>query len=343
MAPDTNGIHIEEEGFITTKKGFTLSSMSLFIWVLTGILFKLSDIFFTSIDYQTFCFFVSLLLSGLSGFYLTNRLVKKASGSSKILLAVANILLLYTSANGIQSGYCFLSSDSYKDSTQQSALIPFMIAKPWLPDKFQATIIEGLEVQNKVLDRKVVELESYTADKSELIKEIEKLKSRNQVLADSIKGLQINIDGTSDYWQIKEELKDSKETNKKLETNLATLQTRLDETSDYFSMKQELERLKNKNRSLIEENNDLKNNLSENSTKAKELVIQNKNLNESVSKLKDHLGRLTQRINNNNSLQKKWQRKLASNDKLMTMKGSIIEYFGQEYYSSFFENPISIE
>ena len=141
MSPKPNEIHIEEEGFITTKKGFTLSSMSLFIWILTGILFKLTFIFFSSIDYETFCFLVSLLLSALTGFYLTNKLVKNVAGSSRLLLAVANILLLYTSANGIQSGYCFISQPSQNEKVQSSSLIPFMVAKPWLPDKFQFSLI----------------------------------------------------------------------------------------------------------------------------------------------------------------------------------------------------------
>ncbi|MGB5528366.1 MAG: hypothetical protein WBQ32_00195, partial [Ignavibacteriaceae bacterium] len=197
MSPNTNEIHIEEEGFITTKKGFTLSSMSLFIWISTGILFKLTTFLVESIDYQAFCFFVSLLLSGLAGFYLTNRLVKNVSGSSRILLAVANILLLYTSANGIQSGYCFISQPSQNESVQESSLIPFMLAKPWLPDKFQSSEIQDLEGKNKLLEKRVYELESYTGDNSNLIKEIEKLKAGNQSLVDSVNGLRERLDNTT--------------------------------------------------------------------------------------------------------------------------------------------------
>ena len=101
MSTKKEEIHIEEEGFITTKKGLTLSSLALFIWVLTSVLYRIVSKLHIEVDYKTFCFFVSLLLSGFAGYYITKALVKHADVISRIILIVANMLLLYTSANGI--------------------------------------------------------------------------------------------------------------------------------------------------------------------------------------------------------------------------------------------------
>lgn len=219
MSPDTNEIHIEEEGFITTKKGFTLSSTSLFIWIATGILFKLTDTIFANIDYQTFCFFVSLLLSGLAGFYLTNRLVKSVSASSRLLLAVANILLLYTSANGIQSGYCFISPPSQNQVTSHSSLIPFLEAKPWLPDKFQSNTIEELKSKNEKLEQRVIELQNFNPDNADLINEIEKLREQNHLLMDSLNKTHLESGDHSDNSQLLQELDRLREENQRLKKN----------------------------------------------------------------------------------------------------------------------------
>ena len=308
MSPNTNDIHIEEEGFITTKKGFSLSSMSLFIWISTGILFKLTTFLVESIDYQAFCFFVSLLLSGLAGFYLTNRLVKNVSGSSRILLAVANILLLYTSANGIQSGYCFISQPSQNESVQESSLIPFMLAKPWLPDKFQSSEIQNLEGKNKLLEKRVYELESYTGDKSNLIKEIEKLKAGNQSLVDSVNGLR----------------------------------ERLDNTTDDSQLRRELEELRVNNQRLIDANRELKSRLERITAEYSGLKNKYDALSEKCAGMQTNYKRLTERVEEHNSLQNEWREIIASPN-LRGLRKNIITAVGGDFYKRMFETPISLE
>ena len=308
MSPNTNDIHIEEEGFITTKKGFTLSSMSLFIWISTGILFKLTTYLVESIDYQAFCFFVSLLLSGLAGFYLTNRLVKNVSGSSRILLAVANILLLYTSANGIQSGYCFISQPSQNENVHESSLIPFMLAKPWLPDKFQSSEIQALEGKNKLLEKRVFELESYRGDKSELIKEIEKLKAGNQSLVDSVNGLRERLDNATDDSQLRGELAELREINQRLRDENRELNSRLERMTEQYSS------LKNKFSDLRKE----------------------------CSGMQDNYKRLTERTEEYNRMQNEWREKIGSPN-YNSLRRNIISSFGNDFYKRFFETPINPE
>jgi hypothetical protein len=308
MSPNKNEIHIEEEGFITTKKGFTLSSMSLFIWISTGILFKLTTYLVESIDYQAFCFFVSLLLSGLAGFYLTNRLVKDVSGSSKLLLAVANILLLYTSANGIQSGYCFISQPSQNENVRESSLIPFMLAKPWLPDKFQSSEIANLEGKNKLLEKRVYELESYTGDNSNLIKEIEELRAGNQSLVDSVNGLRERLDNTTDDSQLRRELEELRVENRRLKDANRELNSKLERVTEEYSS--------------------IKNNYNA--------------LKEKCAGMQANYKRLTERVEEYNSMQNEWREIIASPN-LRSLRKNIITAVGEVYYKKFFDTPISLE
>jgi len=308
MSPNTTDIHIEEEGFITTKKGFTLSSMSLFIWISTGILFKLTTYLVENVDYQAFCFFVSLLLSGLAGFYLTSRLVKNVSGASRILFALANILLLYTSANGIQSGYCFISQPSQNESVQKSSLIPFMLAKPWLPDKFQASAIQDLEGKNKLLEKRVYELESYTGDNSNLVKEIEKLRAGNQSLVDSVNGLRERLDNTTDDSQLRRELEELRADNQRLSDANRELKSRLERiTAEYSGLKNKYDAL-----------------------------------SEKCAVMQDNYKRLSERVEEYNSMQNEWREKIGSPN-YNSLRRNIITSFGNDFYKRFFETPISLD
>jgi methyl-accepting chemotaxis protein len=309
MSPQQNKIHIEEEGFVTTKKGFTLSSMSLFIWILTGILFKLTLLFFSSIDYETFCFLVSLLLSGIAGYYLTSKLVKNVSGSSRLLLAVANILLLYTSANGIQSGYCFISQPSQNENVQNSSFIPFMVAKPWLPDKFQFSIIQDLEEENKILEKKVIDLQSADPDNSDLINEIEKLREANQIMTDSINNFQPLLEDISDCSQIQ----------------------------------RELEVLQLENQRLLNVNRELQAKLSSCSRGSERLNAVINELREKCSPLRDRIERLTERINEYNSLQQQWRNQIKENDEFKSFVNEITNFVGRDFYQKLFNTPISID
>lgn len=308
MSPDTNEIHIEEEGFITTKKGFTLSSTSLFIWIATGILFKLADTLISNVDYQTFCFFVSLLLSGFAGFFLTNRLVKNVSVSSRLLLSVANILLLYTSANGIQSGYCFISSPSQNQIASQSSLIPFLEAKPWLPDKFQSNAIEELKSKNEKLEQSVIELQNFNPDNTDLINEIQRLREQNHLLIDSLNRIQLSSENHSDNSQLMQELEQLKEENQRLKIANEDLKRKLDRTTSEYS--------------------DLKNRYDV--------------LREKCAKTSDDYKKLAERVQEYNSLQDQWREKIGSPN-YNSLRRNIITSFGNDFYKRFFETPISVE
>lgn len=308
MSPKPNEIHIDEEGFITTKKGFTLSSMSLFIWILTGILFKLCLLIFGSIDYETFCFLVSLLLAALAGIYLTNKLVKNVAGSSRLLLAVANILLLYTSANGIQSGYCFISQPSQNENVQSSSLIPFMVAKPWLPDKFQFSIIQDLEEENQMLEEKIIDLQSADPDNFDLINEIEKLRQANRIMADSIRNIQPQLEDISDCSQIQ----------------------------------RELEVLQLENQRLLNDNREIRAKLSSCLRDSERLNVVINELREKCSPLSNRIERLIERIHVYNSLQQQWREKFE-NPELKSFEKRIITVVGGDFYEIFINTPINID
>ncbi len=309
MSTKPNEIHIDEEGFITTKKGFTLSSMSLFIWILTGILFKLCFLIFGNIDYETFCFLVSLLLAALAGIYLTNRLVKNVAGSSRILLAVANILLLYTSANGIQSGYCFISQPSQNENVQSSSLIPFMVAKPWLPDKFQFSLIQDLEDENKILEKKIIDLQSDTPGNSELIDEIEKLREANRIMADSINNIQPQLEDIPDCSQIQ----------------------------------RELEVLQSENERLLNANREIRAKFSNCLRDSERLNAVINELREKCSPLSNRIERLLERISEYNLLQQHWQDRINQDRELRGIEKQIIVSWGADFYEKFFSIPINIE
>lgn len=309
MSPKPNEIHIDEEGFITTKKGFTLSSMSLFIWILTGILFKFCFLIFGSIDYETFCFLVSLLLAALAGIYLTNKLVKNVAGSSRLLLAIANILLLYTSANGIQSGYCFISQPSQNEKVQSSSLIPFMVAKPWLPDKFQFSMIQDLEDENKILEEQIIDLQSDTPDNFELVNEIEKLKEANRIMADSIN----------------------------------SLQTKLENTSDCSQILREIEVLQLGNQRLLDTNREIRAKLSSCLRDSDRLNAVINELREKCSPLTNHIEKLIERINEYNLLQQHWRDRINQDRELRSIEKQIIVSWGADFYEKFFSTPINIE
>ena len=155
MSVPSDEIKVDESGFLTPGKAITISTMSLFIWMLTGIVYKVMSFIFPYINYEAVCFFSSLLLSGICGFFLVKKILKTAAISTKIILGFANVLLLYTSANGIQTGYCFLSKPSAGEiqnyTPKELSLIPFLVARPWLPDKFTSSENTALKQEIKKL------------------------------------------------------------------------------------------------------------------------------------------------------------------------------------------------
>ena len=242
-------IHIEEEGFITTKKGLTLSSLALFIWVLTSVLYGIINKLQIVVDYKTFCFFVSLFLSGLAGYYITKSLVKNADKVSMVILIIANILLLYTSANGIQSGYCFISSEN--QNVKSASLIPFIVAKPWLPDKFQSSRIDELETNNQSLRIKVQKFEEYSADNFKLINELEKLKEEKLHLLDSLGNFSDYYKLQEDVTKFKNNVEELDKLNSQLNANYAKLKGSHDKLNDTMNrLRLENERLAALNKGL---------------------------------------------------------------------------------------------
>lgn len=178
--------------------------MSLFIWIVTGICYKALTFVASCVNYEAVTFFASLLLSCACGFYLVKKILKKASFSAKIILGFANILLLYTSANGIQTGYCFISKPA-SGEVQQCSLIPFLVARPWLPDLFTKTEIDSLREENNNLKAQPA--------KGPNTAEIESLKEENRKLKEQISktpgtaGYVKTIDGlTAENQRLTEEL-----------------------------------------------------------------------------------------------------------------------------------------
>ncbi len=232
MSDNTTEIQIDETGFVTPGKAITISTMSLFIWILTGICYKAMTFVSSHVNYLAVTFFASLLLSCICGFYLVKKILKNASLSTKFILGFANILLLYTSANGIQTGYCFISKPASSE-VKQGSLIPFLVARPWLPDKFTASEIESLKQENKNLKEQI----SAIPDPSGFVSTIQDLTAKNQnltqqleriVIDDSLKCAtlisQTSSSGNADHKAIIARLQNMVDQFTQLNKNLFTLQ-----------------------------------------------------------------------------------------------------------------------
>ena len=147
-------LSIDTGDFITPKKAITISSISLVIWFVTGLSFKLLSVLFVNIPYQSYALVVSLSLSILFSIYIVRKLVMNADMFMKIIIGVLNTILIYTSANGAQATYSFLSptNKTGESSTiQKGSLIPFLDARPWIPDKFLMAENETLTNEKKIL------------------------------------------------------------------------------------------------------------------------------------------------------------------------------------------------
>ena len=203
MSDNAKEIQIDESGFLTPGKAITISTMSLFIWILTGISYKALTFVAKCVNYEAVTFFASLLLSCICGFYLVKKILKNASFATKFILGFANILLLYTSANGIQTGYCFISKPA-SGEVKECSLIPFLVAKPWLPDQYTGSVIESLkaEIRNheaqspqnpdtseiESLKEEINNLKAQTPQGPQTA-EIKSLKEENQKLKEQISAI----------------------------------------------------------------------------------------------------------------------------------------------------------
>ncbi len=153
MEQEKEKLGIETGDFITPKKAITISTISLVTWFVTGLSFKLISVF-ANIPYQSYALVVSLCLSVLFSIYIVRKLVLKADMFMKIIIGVLNTILIYTSANGAQATYSFLSpteKTGESSAIQKGSLIPFLDARPWIPDKFLMAENETLAKDNMML------------------------------------------------------------------------------------------------------------------------------------------------------------------------------------------------
>lgn len=186
----------DSSGFITSSKGITLSIVSLCTWAFTQILYKMTSIILgKNVSYEAFCLFVSLGISLLGGYYIVKQLYNKKDKLRNFAMGL-NILLIYSSANGIQAGIA-ASSTGYTQSTNgttgkitvmpvQSALFGLIDTRPWLPDLTSKIAITELKTANNSLQFK---LDSVISKKTEATSQpsvdIDKLRF---YLIDSIRG-----------------------------------------------------------------------------------------------------------------------------------------------------------
>ncbi len=142
------------EGFVSSSKGITLSVVSLGVWMLTLILFRITDaIAKGSIDYQAFCLFSSFILSIATGIYIS-RLMYPPHDKWRALAIFLNILLIYSSANGIQTGNAALgkaSSEKTNKPVSELALFGLLDTRPWLIDATSKTVIQNISAENRKL------------------------------------------------------------------------------------------------------------------------------------------------------------------------------------------------
>jgi len=179
MKQEKETIGIETGDFITPKKAITISTISLVIWFVTGLSFKVLSVLFVNIPYQSYALVVSLSLSILFSIYIVRKLFMNTDMFMKIIIGVLNTILIYTSANGAQATYSFLSPpDKTTESSaiQKGSLIPFLDARPWIPDKFLMAENETLTNEKKIL----------LLEKEELSRQNSLLQTRINLLKDSI-------------------------------------------------------------------------------------------------------------------------------------------------------------
>ncbi len=164
----------DEEEIVTSDKGITLPTLSMSIWVATNILYGLLHLLFVKAtdNYSTWTFVISLLLSIVCGIFLISKMIKEKTQPKKAIFIILNIVMLYTSANGIQAGYSVISTGNQPKSATNDpkALhsgfsIPFINSRPWIPDKF-------LENENKNL----------ASDKTQLQTELDSLLTKRNTI-----------------------------------------------------------------------------------------------------------------------------------------------------------------
>ena len=149
------------DGFVSSSKGITLSVVSLGVWILTLVFFQMADaIAKGKVDYPVFCLFASFILSVAVGIYMS-KLIYQRDDKWRTLAIFLNILLIYSSANGIQAGHAAIAkAESQKTDKpiSQLALFGLLDARPWLTDAISKEKIKSLTAENASLLGQVTEL-----------------------------------------------------------------------------------------------------------------------------------------------------------------------------------------
>ncbi len=211
MSKQNRSVKLNEDDFISPKKGITLSSVSFTIWILTHLSYAI--FIGNSKDpefYQWYSLTVTFLLSVIAVIFIVKMLYNKLELASYFFVGSLNVVLIFTSANGIQAGHSFLNQpkeNSPLPPTAQLSIFSFLNPRPWLPDAYSKKQITDLKKSNKDLNYLVDSLKrnvaaiggqqhsAQTTLNDSLLKhqkEIEDLRNQNQALANSITDLNQN-------------------------------------------------------------------------------------------------------------------------------------------------------
>jgi hypothetical protein len=155
MEKENEKTGIEAGDFIKPGNVISMSTFSLVIWFLTGISYKLLTVLSVVLPYETYALVISLALSVAASILVVRKLAPKADLLMKMFIGLLNTILIYTSANGAQATYSYLSPVETSSSrvSQKAALIPFIDARPWIPDKFLKGENEKLTKENRILTK----------------------------------------------------------------------------------------------------------------------------------------------------------------------------------------------
>lgn len=183
MKKEKETIRIDESDFITPKNAITISSISLVIWFITGLTYKMFSVLGVKLPYESYALIVSLTLSVVFSIYIVRKLVRRSDLLMRIIIGVLNTILIYTSANGAQATYSYLSPLEHA-TVQKGALISFMDARPWIPDKFLKSDNENLVNENKILKDSVsmmsVNLAACRKNNTQLVRQLDSIQGQNK-------------------------------------------------------------------------------------------------------------------------------------------------------------------
>lgn len=267
-------------GFITSSKGITLSIVSLGVWGVTLIFYRMAAaIFGPQLSYETFCLFTSFLLSLVLGIYISRGFYQKTDKFRYLAIGL-NVLLIYTSANGIQAGNANFSTPAKaekKDAATELALFGLLDVRPWLPDASSKATITSLTGQN----------EQLTANTKQLTAEVSQLKTTISELN--------NVLNTRDNNKVLQQLL---EENRRLRADSSQLATELNAFRNRpvpANRDEEVKRLQDENTRLNNRLRDMTARLEKCTTTTEALQEENRKLRDDYNKLVTELNALRNR------------------------------------------------